>query len=223
METQIIGSSSGGIALDRYILKQCQHATPKVCFLPHAPADPVAASLSFYEKFSKFDAKLSTLSLFAPHTPDLEGFLLEQDIIYVAGGNTRSMLALWREWELDSFLTKAYHNGTILTGISAGAICWFEHAFSQTVQDCRALKGLGILQGILNVHQKKEGTPRQESFERIVDQYSVGYGLEDHTALHFKNGVLYKALSVDETSTGYIHRGDRKEELVMERIGDSPK
>ena len=65
--------------------------------------------------------KMSTLSLFRLPTADLEAYLLEQDMIFVGGGNTRSMLALWREWGLPEILQKAWESGILLTGISAGA------------------------------------------------------------------------------------------------------
>ena len=57
----------------------------------------------------------------------------KQDIVFVGGGNTKSMLAVWREWGLDKFLEDAYKKGTIMCGVSAGAICWFETNFRECV------------------------------------------------------------------------------------------
>src|SRR5437868_7505994 len=87
-----------GLLLERYILAQSGKARPAVCFLPNASADPGGYSLSFYAALSQLDCRLSHLSLFAPPSADLASFLLEKDVIYVGGGNTKSMLALWREW-----------------------------------------------------------------------------------------------------------------------------
>lgn len=56
--------------------------------------------------------------------------VLEQDVIYVGGGNTRNMLVLWKEWGLDYTLKKAYEEGVILAGLSEGAICWFEEGLT---------------------------------------------------------------------------------------------
>jgi len=106
------------LALDRYILKQSPKPNPKICYLPTASGDLEADILRFYEAFSTLECRPSYLSLFRLPTADLEGFILDKDIVYVGGGNTRSMLALWREWGLDGFLRKAYENGVIGAGRS---------------------------------------------------------------------------------------------------------
>jgi dipeptidase E len=137
---QVIAMGGGGFSmepenplLDVYIMAQARKKTPSVCFFPHATDDAPRYCFNFYKAFSRFDARLSTLSLFTPHTADLESFLLAQDVIYVGGGNTRSMLALWREWGLDRILRKAYEEGVVLAGISAGANCWFEQCSTDSV------------------------------------------------------------------------------------------
>ena len=82
--------------------------------------------LRSYDFFFYYDCHTSHQSLFSPPTRDLGRFILQQDIIYVGGGNTKNLLALWKEWELDRILKKAWNEGVILAGISAGAICWFD-------------------------------------------------------------------------------------------------
>jgi hypothetical protein len=59
-------------------------------------------------------------------TTDFRTRLLEQDAIYVGGGNTKSALAVWREWGLDTVLREAWESGVLLAGMSAGAMCWYE-------------------------------------------------------------------------------------------------
>jgi peptidase E len=219
LEKQIIAIGSGGFGaegypsiIDKYILEQCKKKSPKICFLPPAD-DEIGYSLKFFQNFSKYSANLSWLSLFNPQTADLESYLQDNDIIYVGWGNTKSMLALWREWKVDSILRKAYDKGTILCGISAGAICWFDYGYSDSIPDkYTEIKGLGILEGILNVHQKKQSI-REKEFEKIVYNYSVGYGLQDNITLHFKNEILYKALSINEGSKGYIYKNNNKTEI----------
>jgi dipeptidase E len=123
IKRQVIAMGGGGFSmepenplLDRYIIEQVYTARPSVCFLPHASDDAVRATFRFFKAFSKFDVKLAHLSLFSPETADLASFLMEQDVIYVGGGNTKSMVALWREWNLDDVLRKAYENGIVLAG-----------------------------------------------------------------------------------------------------------
>ncbi len=74
---------------------------------------------NFYEAMAQLECRAAHLSLIQPHTADLASFVMEQDAIYVGGGNTRSLLALWREWGLDAILRTAYAGGTVLGGISA--------------------------------------------------------------------------------------------------------
>ena len=114
IQRQVIAMGGGGFMmepdnplLDRYIIEQARKPRPSVCFLPHATDDAVRSTFRFFKAFSKFDVKPTYLSLFHPETADIESFLMEQDIIYVGGGNTKSMMALWREWKLDDVLKRA--------------------------------------------------------------------------------------------------------------------
>src|SRR5258708_36298812 len=125
--TQIIAMGGGGFsmepdnpALDRYVLQQARRPRPRVCFLPSATDNVGSYLFKFYQAFSRLDCVPAHLSLFNLPTADLEGFVLEQDVIYVGGGNTRSLLALWREWGVDGIVSKASADGGVLAGISAG-------------------------------------------------------------------------------------------------------
>ena len=129
MPTQIIASGGGGfgrtletLPQERYILEQCGAERPKVAFLPQASCEDGGYVASFYEAFTRLGAEPTTVSLFGVVKPEWQERLLSQDVIYVGGGNTRSMLALWREWGVDQVLRQAWENGTILAGVSAGVI-----------------------------------------------------------------------------------------------------
>jgi aminopeptidase N len=75
----------------------------------------------------------------------LEGLFNQADVIYVGGGNTKSMLAVWREWKIDKLLKKAYNRGVVLAGVSAGAICWFEQGITDSwVNNLNVLECLGF-------------------------------------------------------------------------------
>ncbi len=201
---QVIAMGGGGFSmepenplLDVYILAQARKKTPSICFFPHATDDATRYCFNFYKAFTRFDARLSTLSLFTPHTADLESFLLEQDVIYVGGGNTRSMLALWREWGLDRILRKAYEQGVVLAGISAGANCWFEQCSTDSipgklsVMDC-----LGIIGGSFCPHYDGEVNRRPTLHEFIASgSIKAGYAADDRAAVHFVDGVYSVAVS----------------------------
>ena len=108
MKTQIIAIGGAALPLELdnlllvdYFLKQTGKRKPKVCFIGTAHGDAEAGRLRFYAGFGQFNCKPTHLPLFARTPRDLESFVLEQDAIFVGGGNTRSMLAVWRDWGLD--------------------------------------------------------------------------------------------------------------------------
>jgi dipeptidase E len=120
------------LTLDRYILAQARVPEPAVAFVPTASGDADASIVRFYTAFSGLPCRPSHLALFR-RTPDLRSYLLAQDVIYVGGGNTKSMLAVWREWGLLELLREAWASGIVLAGISAGAICWFEQGVTDSL------------------------------------------------------------------------------------------
>ena len=139
---QIIAMGGGGFSmepdnllLDQYILSQAHTDVPKICFIPTASGDADNYIERFYEAFEKLVCKPSHLSMFSLNFIDLKAYVLQQDILYVGGGNTRNMLSLWQEWGLDTILKGAYKKGIILAGISAGSICWFEEGVTDSMNN----------------------------------------------------------------------------------------
>jgi len=174
IKRQVIAMGGGGFSmepenlLDQYIIQQARKTPPSVCFLPHATDDAIRYTYRFFKAFTQLDLKPTHLSLFTPETADLEAFLMEQDVIYVGGGNTKSMVALWREWHLDNFLRKAYENGTVLAGISAGGSCWFEQCVTDSVPGrLRMLPCLGIIRGSFCAHYDGEAE-RRPAFHKLL-------------------------------------------------------
>jgi peptidase E len=164
---QIIALGGGGfsmepdnLALDRYILEQAGMKQPKVCFIGTASGDSSGYLANFYAAFSSLDARPSHLPLFK-RTPDVKSLLLAQDVIYVGGGNTLSLLAVWRAWGLPEILKQAWQEGILLAGISTGAMCWFEQGLTDSyagalrVKDC-----LGFLKGSFIPHYDGEAERR---------------------------------------------------------------
>ncbi|MGH2344977.1 MAG: Type 1 glutamine amidotransferase-like domain-containing protein, partial [Chloroflexota bacterium] len=150
---QIVAMAGGGFSmeqenplLDRYVLSLARSARPRVLFLQ--PGDSPSYFERFHAAFDRLPCEHAHLSLFAPGVADIRALLLAQDVIYVGGGNTKSMLALWREWGLDRVLREAWQNGVVLCGISAGAICWFEQGVTDSIPgSLTPLQCLGLLPG----------------------------------------------------------------------------
>ena len=224
---QIIAMGGGGfsmepdnLALDRYVIAQSGRERPRVCFLAQASGESLDYTVRFYAAFNKLNTVPSHLSLFQPHTADLESFLLEQDIIYVGGGNTKSMLALWREWNLDTILRAACVKGVILAGISAGCICWFEQGMTDSIPGkLTVLPCLGFLPGSCTPHYDGEAQ-RRPSLQRMVIRNEImdGYAFEDSAAGHFVDGVLKTCISSRPNARGYRveHRDGHMLETPLE-------
>src|ERR1700722_5767695 len=119
------GATSEKPMLELYALAQTRKSNPSICFLPTATGDSPVYIAKFYATFVKQCCRPTHISFF-DRTPRLREILLEQDLIYVGGGNTKSMLAVWREWHLPQILRQAWNSGIVLAGVSAGAICWFD-------------------------------------------------------------------------------------------------
>ena len=139
---QVIAIGGGGFGrtqasnlIEKYILDQASNkSSPSICFIPTATGDLDPYVVNFYSVFSKLDCKPSHISFFK-RTIDLEDHIAKQDIIFVGGGNTKSMLAVWKEWNLDKILKTAYERGAVMSGVSAGAICWFDQGLTDSWAD----------------------------------------------------------------------------------------
>jgi dipeptidase E len=208
---QIIALGGGGFSmepsnprLDRYILAQARVEEPAVAFLPTASGDSESYVMRFYAAFSRFRCRPTHLQLFN-RTPDLRAYLLSQDVIYVGGGNTKSMLGVWREWGLPEVLREAGEAGVLLAGLSAGAICWFEQGLTDSfVGDLRPLQGLGFLPGGCVPHYNGEAE-RQPTYHRLLKsgEMKPGLAIDDGAAVHFVNGEVRRVVTSRPGVTAY--------------------
>ncbi len=219
MKRQIIALGGGGFSmepentlLDNYILEQSDKQNPKICFLGTASGDSKDYIERFYASFKKKNCIPSHLSLFKGHTDKIEEFILQQNIIYVGGGNTRNMLVLWKEWGLDDKIKKAYSNGTILSGLSAGAICWFEEGLTDSVPNqLNKLECLGLLKGSNCPHF--DGEPERQNCyrDRIKNgEMKGGFACDDGVGLHYINENLESILSSREKGCAYRYTLENK-------------
>lgn len=209
---QIIALGGGGFSmepwnplLDLYVLKQSGKKTPKICFIGTASGDAQGYIDRFYSSFRKLDCVPSHLSLFRGHTAEIESFILAQDILYVGGGNTRNLLTLWKDWGLDTSIRKAYERGTVLAGISAGSICWFEQGVTDSVPGrLSSLKCLGWLNGSNCPHYDGE-IERRPSYHQLLKNGEIlpGLATEDGVAAHYINEELKELVSSHPEKKAY--------------------
>ncbi|MEW5876432.1 MAG: peptidase E, partial [Candidatus Zixiibacteriota bacterium] len=160
---------------------------------------------------------------FFRRTPaDLRSYLLRQDVIYVGGGNTRSMLAVWREWGLPDILCEAWESGVVLAGRSAGAICWFQQGVTDSVADqLLPLDCLGFLTGSCCPHYDGE-KDRRPSYHRLLlnGHIAPGIAIDDGVGVHFRGTAPCRVVTSRENATAYQVRVEdgavREEPLPIE-------
>jgi len=212
MDRQIIAIGGGGfgreineLKIENYIIEQSDIDSPSICFIPTATGDEKDYIENFYKAFDSLGCKTSHIDFFK-RTIKLEEHINEQDIIYVGGGNTKSMLAVWREWKLDEILHKAYINGTIMSGVSAGAICWFEKGITDSWKDYQAIiPCLGFVRGICCPHYDEE--PERIPFvSQIIndDLISECIAVEGFCALHIVNDIPKYSVSFGNNKNCFL-------------------
>jgi dipeptidase E len=212
-----------GSLLDAYVLELVGTPRPKICFLPTASGDSPVYITKFYEAFGE-RAEASHACLFGRPRTDLAHLFMRQDIIYVGGGNTANMLAIWRVHGVDGMLRRAWEQGVILTGVSAGMICWFEASVTDSFGPLAALRdGLGFLPGTACPHYDGE-KDRRPTYHRLVgDGFPAGYAADDGAALHFVDTKLEACLASRPDARVYLvqaESGAVKETAVpVRRLG----
>ena len=134
-----------------------------------------------------------------------------QDIIFVGGGNTKSMLAVWREWGLDIILKNAYESGTIMSGVSAGAICWFEKGITDSwANSLNILDCLGYTKGNCCPHYDEE-PERKPSLSNFISNGEISdcYAIDGGCALHLKNDQVFKAISFKDGKNSFLIKNEK--------------
>jgi peptidase E len=155
----------------------------------------------------KLGCRPSVLTFFK-RTPELRSFLLNQDVIYVGGGNTKTLLAVWRDWGVTEILREAWESGVVLTGVSAGAICWFEQGLTDSFSnELHPLDCLGFLPGSCCPHY--DGEPqRRPSYHRLLasGEIAAGVAIEDWTGAHFIGTELDRVIASKRGARAYSMR-----------------
>ncbi len=199
MAQHIVAIGGGGFSdaemltpLDHYLIGLTAKRRPRVCFLGTASGDSDRYAAKFYRAYAPV-ADASDLVLFGAPDRGAVARLETQDLIFVGGGNTANMLAVWRLHGVDETLRRAWQAGTVLAGISAGAICWFEACLTDSFgSELAPLNdGLALLPGSACPHLASDPLRRSRYAEEIsAGRLPTGYGIEDGAALCFEGTQL---------------------------------
>jgi dipeptidase E len=177
---------------------------PRLLLVPTASSEPAHVILDFYEEL-RDRADVSHLSFFPWPPEDLRSLVLAQDAIYVGGGNTVNMLAIWRAHGFDAALRDAWEAGVVLCGVSAGMICWFEagvtDSFGPQLEGLR--DGLGFLTGSACPHYDGEERRRPVYQKLVTEGFPPGVAADDLVGLHYVGTELAEAVTSSEGSSAY--------------------
>ncbi len=198
--------SAGMHPLYSYVLSLTGKDRPKVSCIPTATGDAPAGLVRFYSVFPSSTCEPSHLALFGRTIRDIREYLLGQDVIFVPGGNTANLLAIWRVHGVDLALKEAWEAGVVLCGGSAGSLCWFECGTTDSfdLNELRPLHdGLGFLPGSHCPHYDGEAQRRPLYHGLISAGFPAGYAIDDDAAIHFTGTELSEVVSARAGATAY--------------------
>lgn len=215
MTPRILAIGGGGFLMedapspiDRYVVQLTGRERPKVCFISTPSGDSIEMIEKFYTTYEALGCEAGHLAFFRKpfrNSLPLASFsesLFGQDAIFVGGGNTKSALAVWREWGLDQVLITAWHRGILLSGMSAGALCWYEEGLTDSYWSAglKPLRCLGLLTGGCCVHYSSEPERRVRLHQEI------------------ENGVFGPRIAIDD-GAGVLYSRRNVQEVVSWRTG----
>jgi dipeptidase E len=226
---RIVAMGGGGFSmepdnplLDEFVLSLARSSQPRVCFLPTASGDSDSYVTSYYRAFAALDCRPGDLRLFDRSVLDLESFILAQDVIYVGGGNTANLLAVWRAHGVDRVLRRAWEEGVVLCGLSAGMNCWFTQSLTDSFGASRLVplyEGLGLLPGSSCPHYDGEAQ-RRPTFHRLISagELTDGWAADDGAALVFEGETLSEVVASRPDAVGYRVTRTADSQVTEQRI-----
>jgi peptidase E len=209
-----------------HALALSEAAEPRVCLLNTANGDDPASYLRQYSRLSRLGVRVSHLQLFPmPNVTDVEDLLLSQDVIYVGGGSVANLAAVWRVHGLDAIMRKAWEAGIVLSGVSAGAICWFGGGTTDSFgKDLRPFTaGLGLLAGSYCPHYSSEPA-RRPMYQGLVASGVLAGGIacDDGAAAHFADDKLAEIVTDSPDAAAYRVEPDGNGGFSEQRLPGRP-
>jgi dipeptidase E len=209
--------------LEDYVFGLTGKERPRVLFVPTAVADASDLTLWGYSALGD-RAQVSHVSFFPWPPPDLRKVALEQDVIFVSGGNTANALAIWRTHGFDQILREAWEAGVVLTGWSAGMLCWFEAAvtdsFGPELQGMR--DGLGFLPGSACPHYDGEAERRPVYTKLVAEGFPPGLAADDCVALRFDGIELAEVVTARPGAGAYRVSPEGEEPIEARPLFSGP-
>tara|TARA_Y100001968_G_C19273385_1_gene675416 strand:+ start:100 stop:792 length:693 start_codon:yes stop_codon:yes gene_type:complete len=198
------GRNHSSSLIEKYILSLSSKDCPKICFLPTATGDNDSYIVRYYSIFTRLNC-IPTHIEFFKRTIDINNHIQNQDVVFVGGGNTKSMLAVWNDWGMNNILKFAYERGVIMSGVSAGAICWFTNGITDSWDNkLQILPCLDFINGTCCPHYDEEPS-RIPYVKQIINDQKVTncLSIEGGAAMHFIDDKPFKNISFDNNKNTY--------------------
>jgi peptidase E len=210
-ERTIVAIGGGGFSsdpaspLDDFLLELTGAERPRAAFLGTATGDNDSYVVRFHDAYGRRGAATTHVPLFAALPPEeIRERVLGADLVYVGGGNTASLLAVWRTHGVDALLREAWERGTVLGGVSAGGNCWFEACTTDSFGPIAPLEdGLGFLAGSFCPHYDAEPERRPAYLRLVASGFPPGWAAEDDVALRFAGRELAEAVTAAAGKRAY--------------------
>ena len=213
---KIISIGGGGFtheadeSLDQFVLNQLTKKNFKIGFLPTASKDNKKKIDLFYKRFENSNLELSHFSL-CSKIEGFKGWLLSKDIIYVGGGNTFYMLEIWEKNNLIEIFKEAYSKGIILSGVSAGAVCWFDWILSDSKgSGLKPLRGINLISGSCTPHSSEDERINQFQENIKNNKLPEGIAIDDGVAVLFVDGKATEVYSSRKNHDAYFINKSKK-------------
>jgi dipeptidase E len=185
----------------------------RVLYVPTPSAENTAGTVHWYERL-RGRAELTHLSFFPWPPADLRELVLAHDVILVSGGNTANAIAVWRVHGLDEVLREAWQEGILLTGWSAGMICWFEQGVTDSFgPQLAAMDCVGLLPGSACPHYDGEELRRPVYAQLVADGLAPGVAADDDVGVHFVGTELREVVTSRQGATAYRVTPDGEDRL----------
>lgn len=197
--------------LFQYILGQTKptyRQQPKLLVICTASGDSQNNSLRIYRELSGLECTVTQLNFFerTPRQCEMRDLVLDQDAIFVGGGNTKSMLAVWRAYGFADVLREAWEKGVVLSGSSAGGICWYQDCLTDSYAGAfTPLECLGFLKGSCCPHFDGEAG-RKETYFELRQQgklSSPGIAIDERVAVHYVNDKIFRVVTTGNGTGAY--------------------
>lgn len=205
-----------------------RNGKPLFLFIPTASNDDERYWQFMKKLYEKLECQANVLKLIAekPNAAQIRKAIAEADIIYVGGGNTLKMMRLWRRLGVDKLLKKAWRAGTVMCGLSAGSICWYESGHSDSMSYTNPkkwkyinVKGLGFIKGIHCPHYDSEtlGVKRKDNFKAMMKKTGgMGIAVDDRCAIAYEDSGTRVLRAIKSANAYRVWRAGGK--VVEERL-----